>query len=138
MRLSTLTPVLQPNNHSAHIYVPGLSICAAGPAGEQPGPALALEVPLTSPGLHSPSQAKMRLSRSPKVYSIGVYNPIPKTSKERWEGCCGRGERREASGRRRWAGPLLSPQAVLVHPTPSFPTSMPFLVFLLPGNPPQL
>lgn len=56
---------------------------------------------------------------------------------ERWEGCCGSRERREASGRRRWAGPLLSPQAVLVYPTPSFPTSVPFLVFLLPGNPPQ-
>ena len=66
---STLTPVHQPDTHSARTYVPGLSICAAGPAGEQPGPALALEVPLTSPGLHSPSQAKMRLSRSPKVYS---------------------------------------------------------------------
>lgn len=46
------------HTHSAHTYVPGLSICAAGPAGEQPGPALALEVPLTSPRLHARPKQK--------------------------------------------------------------------------------
>lgn len=117
-----------PAHHHATLLCLALASAQLDLRGKQPGPGLALKVQLTILRF-TPIPGKKSLARSP-----GAHDPIPKPDQMEGRGLC-KGQRKGRIGRWRWKGsavPADSPELAI----PSFPHSVPFLVyFLLPGVP---